>query len=112
MKKLNDYIELIEFPDEFVNSYGYLQNNSLRYSYNYFEIVKDYIMEYELYKKPYNCKKISNQIIRWFYNKKDKKQIKINEIDKKMHISELRKYIYFFYENNKELFIIGEAQND
>lgn len=107
MKKLNDYIELIEFP-AFIDSRGCWQNSSLRYSYNYSKIVNDYIMEYELYKKPYNCKKISNQIIRWFYNKKDKKQIKINEIDRKMHIPELRKYIYFFYENNKELFIVGE----
>lgn len=82
----------------------YFENGNIGKQYNYDEIVKDYIIENELYKKEYNSYAISNEIVSWISNFQST-QIDLNSVFFYLFINQ---YVEKFYKNNKELFIIGK----
>ena len=78
--------------------------------YKYSEIVQDYIMEYELYKKPLNFIKIIAEISEWFF-KQDIKPFNsdvLENISTYFHEAGIEMCVHLFVHNHKELFIIGE----
>jgi len=78
--------------------------------YKYSEIVQDYIMEYELYKKPLNFIKIIAEISEWFF-KQDIKPFNsdvLENISTYFHEAGIEMSVHLFVRNHKELFIIGE----
>ena len=89
-----------------INEYYDEYNN--RYKYNC--IVHDYILEYELYKRSLNFKKIIAEISNWFF----KQNIKpfnldvLENISTYFHESAIEINVHFFVYNHKELFIVGE----
>lgn len=82
----------------------YFENGNIGKQYNYDEIVKDYIIENELYKKEYNSYAISNEIVSWISNFQST-QIDLTSVFFYLFINQ---YVEKFYKNNKELFIIGK----
>ena len=81
------------------------ENGKIGKQYNYDEIIKDYIIENELYKKEYNSYAISNEIVSWLSNFQST-QLDLTSVFFYLHIN---KYVKNFYKNNQELFIIGKS---
>lgn len=84
-------------------------------SYNYSNIVRDYIMEFELYKQTFNSLKFINEISNWFFNQ----NIDLNEIDNNetdiedliissmIYENAIAEHFHLFVDNHKELFIVN-----
>lgn len=83
----------------------YFENGKIGKQYNYDEIIKDYIIENELYKKEYNSYAISNEIVSWLSNFQST-QLDLTSVLFYLFINQ---YVEKFYKNNKELFIIGKS---
>lgn len=81
------------------------ENGKIGKQYNYDEIIKDYIIENELYKQEYNSYAISNEIVSWLSNFQST-QIDLSSVFFNLFINQ---YVEKFYKNNKELFIIGKS---
>lgn len=94
--------------DEYKKSYNYFNYDPKKSIYAYLEydfmqIVEDYIIEYELYKKPFNNTFITNEIVKWILSWRTKNIEIAVPLD-----AFIFNCVLWFYEHNKELFIIGE----
>jgi len=72
--------------------------------YDYEEIVKDYIIEHELYKDKYDCSKIAYKIVEWIWLQRDYYDSQ-DDIPIEFRIYD---YVKNFYIEHKELFVVGE----
>ena len=89
--------------------------DSKKQCYDYGQIVKDYIMENELYKYGEDSYfKLNHDIELWFFNQKLQpfQNKMLQEIAINVHANMITHHITQFINNNKELFVIGDAHND
>ena len=107
MKNINDYLNPICNDDgTAVFDLLIISDDGTKYlKYNYEKIVRDFILEHELYKKVYDEEEILEQIYHWFSS-----QAKINNTT--YHRFSLEVEISYFYHQNLELFMIGELNDE
>lgn len=109
MKEIEKYLTLAsEDISCLFDVYFISKDNTKHLRYNYEEIVKDYIMEHELYKYKYDEEKITEKIFEWF----SQQNLKINNNLQCYFKFTIETEVSYFHSQNLELFMLGELNHE